>query len=319
MKNVWKIVFFIVYLQSKKLKTVSTPYIYNLEEFAQQNGICDVYGASVGCFSSDVNTLKQLKQPGRQPSFYSMVLMIDGWHAYLVGHHELKVEMHDLFVTLPYYSYTFSGSSAEVNAIHLLIEKNYFDDLMMQNGQLKNTDRMDIFSTIPVFHLGETQAAAFFQVFQSLQRTIVNPHLYKNEMIKYQLNICLLMLAELLSGHEVNTHDLKHKDNILRIFLHLASRHFRKERQLQFYADRMNVSTTYLSRTIKELTGNTVFGYLSNFLFNEICIQLKTTDKTISEIADDLSFSDQSALTNFFRSKTGCSPLSYRKSSSSRV
>ena len=311
--------FFIVYLQSKQLKTVSTPYIYNLEEFAQQNGIRDVYGASVGCFSSDVNTLRLLTQPGRQPSFYSMVLMIDGWHSYLVGHHELKVEMHDLFITLPYYSYNFTNCSAEVNAIHLLIEKNYFDDLIMQNEQLKNTDRMDIFSTIPVFHLDENQAAAFFQVFQSLQRTIVNPHLYKSEMIKYQLNICLLMLAELISGHEVNTHDLKYKDNILRIFLHLASRHFRKERQLQFYADRMNVSTTYLSRTIKELTGNTVFGYLSNFLYNEISIQLKTTDKTISEIADDLCFSDQSALTNFFRSKAGCSPLSYRKNSSRKT
>ena len=75
----------------------------------------------------------------------------------------------------------------------------------------------------------------------------------------------------------------------------------------------MNVSTTYLSRTIKELTGNTVLSYLSNFLYNEICIQLRTTDKTISEISEDLSFSDQSALTNFFRSKTGYSPLSYRK------
>lgn len=134
-------------------------------------------------------------------------------------------------------------------------------------------------------------------------------------MIRYQLSFCVLMMVELTSGFEVNTHDIKHKDNILKIFLHLASRHFRKERQVQFYADHMNISPTYLSRTIKELTGNTVMGYLSNFLFNEICIQLKTTDKTISEIAFDLNFSDQSALTNFFRSKSNVSPMAYRKSS----
>ena len=119
--------------------------------------------------------------------------------------------------------------------------------------------------------------------------------------------------TELISGQEINTHDLKHKDNILKVFLHLASRHFRKERQLQFYADNMNISPTYLSRTIKELTGNTVLGYLSNFLYNEICIQLKTSEKTINEIAFDLNFSDQSALTNFFRSKSGISPIAYRK------
>ena len=82
---------------------------------------------------------------------------------------------------------------------------------------------------------------------------------------------------------------------------------------MQFYADRMNITTTYLSRVVKELTGNTVLGYLSNFLYNEICIQLKTTEKSISEIALDLRFNDQSALTNFFRAKTGISPLAYRK------
>ena len=82
---------------------------------------------------------------------------------------------------------------------------------------------------------------------------------------------------------------------------------------MQFYADCLNVSATYLSRTIKELTGNTVLCYLSNFLYNEICIQLKTTDKTISEIADELNFSDQSALTNFFRTKSGITPLAYKK------
>ena len=175
---------------------------------------------------------------------------------------------------------------------------------------------MEIFSSIPVFHLGETKAASFFQMINNIKRTIFNPHLYKNEMIKYQLNICLLMLAELVSGQEVDTHDLKHKDNILKIFLHLASRNFKRERQLQFYADRLNISPAYLSRTIKELTGSTVLGYLSNFLYNEICIQLKTTSKPISEIAFDLNFSDQSALTNFFRSKSGVSPLAYRKKQS---
>ena len=297
---------------------MSHPPIYNLEEFARHNGIHDIFGASVGSFSSDADSLRRLVQPGARPSFYSMVLMIDGWHEYKVGNHLLRVEKNDLFITLPYYSYTFSNCSKEVSAIHLIIENNCFDDLLSLNEQFQNAANLDIFSTIPVLHLGEAQAVSFFQSFDNIRRTIVNPHLYKNEMIKYQLNICLLMLAEQISGHEVNTHDLKHKDNILKIFLHLASRHFRKERQLQFYADHMNVSTTYLSRTIKELTGNTVLGYLNNFLYNEICIQLKTTEKTISEIADDLNFNDQSALTNFFRTKSGSSPLTYRKTAEKR-
>jgi AraC-like DNA-binding protein len=41
--------------------------------------------------------------------------------------------------------------------------------------------------------------------------------------------------------------------------------------------------------------------------------QILSPTTTISEIADELNFSDQSALTNFFRTKAGITPLAYRK------
>lgn len=289
--------------------------IYNLEEFAVTNEL-QTFGPGLACNCVDRELLYRIKHPGRASSFYMIVLMVDGWETYQVNGSPLELEMHDLFVKMPYDSFTFSDSSVEVSSLHLLAEKNYFDEILSQGDQKWDDSTMDIFCSFPVFHLDETKAASFFQSLDNIRRSILLPHLYKGEIIKYQLHIIQLMLAELISGNETNTHDLKHKDNILKIFLHLASRNFKKERQIQFYADHLNVSSTYLSRTIKELTGNTVFSYLSNFLYNEICIQLKTTDKTISEIADELNFSDQSALTNFFRTKAGMSPLSYRKSSS---
>ena len=289
------------------------PDIFNLEEFAETNQIKDIYGSAVVCLSADNDMLHTIKNPATLSSFYAITLMVNGWQEYMVNSLLLKLNKHDLFISLPYTNYAFKDCSAEESSMHLLVDKNYFEDLISQNEQLAGYTPMEIFSTFPVLHLGETKAAEFYDILHNIQKTITLPHLYKTEMIKYQLSICLLMMVELISGLEVNTHDLKHKDNILKIFLHQASRHFRKERQLQFYADLLNISPTYLSRTIKELTGNTVLGYLSNFLLNEICIQLKTTDKTISEIAFDLNFSDQSALTNFFRSRVGMTPLAYRK------
>ena len=287
--------------------------IYNLEEFAVMNEL-QTFGPGLVCNWADRELLSGIEHPGKASSFYMIVLMVDGWETYQVNGSPLKLEMHDLFVKMPYDSFIFCDSSAEVSSLHLLAEKNYFDEILSQGDQKWDASTMDIFSSFPVFHLDETKTASFFQSLENIRRSILQSHLYKGEIIKYQIHILQLMLAELISGNEVNTHDLKHKDNILKIFLHLASRNFKKERQIQFYADRMNITSTYLSRVVKELTGNTVFSYLSNFLYNEICIQLKTTDKTISEIADELNFSDQSALTNFFRTKASMSPLSYRKS-----
>ena len=132
-------------------------------------------------------------------------------------------------------------------------------------------------------------------------------------MVKYLVHIAQLFLAELLYGETVSTHDLKHKENIFMIFIHLATQNYRKERQVKFYADKMNITTTYLSRTVREVSGNTVLNYLSSFLYNEICRLLKTTPMSINEIALELNFNDQSALTNFFKSKSGMSPLTYRR------
>lgn len=291
--------------------------IYNLEEFTEQNQIDGLFGSALVCFTADRDFLRRVVHPGIG-SFYSVNLIVDGWEDYIINRNQIYLEMHDLFVKQPYDNISVKSCSEEVSSIHLLVERNYFDSLVGNHEHFKGQNPVDVFSSMPVIHLSELEAASFYQMMTNIQRTISTPHLYKNELIKYQLNICLFMLAELISGTEVNTHDLKHKDNILKIFLHLASRNFRKERQIQFYADHLNVSSTYLSRTVKELTGNTVLSYLSNFLYNEICIQLKTTDKTISEIADELNFSDQSALTNFFRTKAGVSPVAYRSKKVSR-
>lgn len=294
------------------------PHIYNLEEFTEQNHIHSIFGSAVACFTAGRELLNHITLPGAMPSFFTIILMIDGREEYTINSNKVELEMHDLFIKLPYTLLNFKDCSNEVESVHLLVEKNFFDELARQNEQLQTATPLDIFDTIPVFHLSEAKVAEFYDLFHNIQKTISQPHLYKQELVRYQLSFCQLLLAELVSGHEVNTHDLKHKDDILKIFLHLATRHFRKERQLQFYAEHLNITSTYLSRIVKELTGNTVLGYLSSFLYNEICIQLKTTDKTMSEIAEELNFNDQSAFTNFFRSKAGMSPLSYRKKSNVR-
>lgn len=294
------------------------PHIYNLEEFTEQNQIHSIFGSAVACFTAGRELLNRITLPGAMPSFFTIILMIDGREEYTINNNKVELEMHDLFIKQPYTPLNFKDCSNEVESVHLLVEKNFFDELARQNEQLQTATPLDIFDTIPVFHLSEAKVAEFYDLFHNIQKTISQPHLYKQELVRYQLSFCQLLLAELVSGHEVNTHDLKHKDDILKIFLHLATRHFRKERQLQFYAERLNITSTYLSRIVKELTGNTVLGYLSSFLYNEICIQLKTTDKTMSEIAEELNFNDQSAFTNFFRSKAGMSPLSYRKKSNVR-
>ena len=131
-------------------------------------------------------------------------------------------------------------------------------------------------------------------------------------MIKSMFNVLKLIIDELPYEQCSITHDLGHKKEVYEIFLHHLYRNFRKERQIRFYADKLNVSTAYLSRLVKEISGSTVNDHVSSLLYKEICNLLKQSDMTMGEIADSLHFSDRNALSNFFTLRSGMSPLAYR-------
>ena len=63
---------------------------------------------------------------------------------------------------------------------------------------------------------------------------------------------------------------------------------------------------------MKEISGTTVNDHVTTLVYKEICNLLKQSDMTMGEIADELSFSDQSAMTNFFKQRSGMTPLAYR-------
>ncbi|MBR1400688.1 MAG: AraC family transcriptional regulator [Prevotella sp.] len=287
--------------------------LYNLAEFSKLKHIPATYGSSVACVITDRNVMNDVWKQPFMLSFFSVILVIDGKQEYTVSGNRVALDMHDLLVTLPHQTLLFEECSQEVTSLHLLIDSNYFNTTLSLDERLRSSLPFDMFSSLPVFHLGETKAAEFLDLFRQIHKAIMQPHVYKDEMIRHLIHICQLFIAEQVYGDSVATHDLKHKENIFKIFIHLAARNFRKERQVKFYADQLNISPTYLSRVVRELSGNTVYGYISNFLYNEICMLLKTTDMTMAEISDRLNFSDQSALTNFFKQKSGASPLAYRK------
>lgn len=291
-----------------------SPRFYNLQEVNDHFNIRETFGAAISCMTTDSNLAAQAPPQGMSVSCYSVVLVVDGRMDYMIDNEQVTLEMHDLMVLPPYKHVTFLRSTQEVHAVHLLMDVQYFDDVLHIDPNLSSQLPQEVIEAHDVYHLDESKAAEFYELFRQIQKAVTQPHLYKGEMLRHLVHVLQLYLAEMIYGNHVSAHDLKHKENLFKIFIHLASRNFRRERQIKFYADQLSITPTYLSRTVKELSGNTVYGYLSSFLYNDICNLLRTTDMTMSEIADLLSFNDQSALTNFFKLKSGTTPLAYRKS-----
>lgn len=83
---------------------------------------------------------------------------------------------------------------------------------------------------------------------------------------------------------------------------------------VQFVADSLHVSPSYLSGLLKVLTGQSTQQHIHDKLIEKAKERLSTTDLSVSEIAYGLGFEHPQSFSKLFKSKTQVSPLEFRQS-----
>ena len=276
--------------------------IYNLEEFANKYQLTDIFGAYAAYFSvgftkpTGVDVLHHFKEMVQQRTLFTKLLLIRKGTATVV------INEQDERKTLNADSLLVMTSRHVINEIELTPD-------FEAECVLVDTDMVD---ENTIYHLTEEKHKSVSDVFNIIHNIVRHQHINKVEMIQSMFNVLRLILEELPYEERSISHDFKHKKEVYEIFLHHLYRNFRKERQIRFYASNMNVSTAYLSRLVKEISGSTINEHVTSLIYKEACNLLSHSDMSIGEIADALSFSDQSALTNFFKMRAGMTPLTYR-------
>ena len=276
--------------------------IYNLEEFANKYQLTDIFGAYAAYLSvgftqpTGVDVLHHFKEMVQQRTLFTKLLLIRKGTATIV------ISEQDERRTLN------ADSLLVMTSRHVINEIELSPDFEAE-CVLVDTDMAD---ENTIYHLTEEKHKSVSDVFNIIHNIVRHQHINKVEMIQSMFNVLRLILEELPYEERSISHDFKHKKEVYEIFLHHLYRNFRKERQIRFYASNMNVSTAYLSRLVKEISGSTINEHVTSLIYKEACNLLSHSDMSIGEIADALSFSDQSALTNFFKMRAGMTPLAYR-------
>jgi len=93
----------------------------------------------------------------------------------------------------------------------------------------------------------------------------------------------------------------------------LIDRHFRRERLISFYAEKLAMTPDRLNDHVKRATGVTAGHLIRQRVLTEAKRQLVFTTQAIHEIAYDLAFSDPSHFARFFRKQTGVTPQVFRE------
>ena len=102
------------------------------------------------------------------------------------------------------------------------------------------------------------------------------------------------------------------QDEIFKSFVSLVHEHCASQREVSFYADKLCISTKYLTGICKAVTGDSAKKIIDDFAILKIKVLLQSTELTVQEIADRLVFPDQSYLGRYFKRHEGMSPKEYQ-------
>lgn len=226
---------------------------------------------------------------------------------------DYTIKGEDLIVLSPSLAATLHHASPDFTFTCICLVPEYFDSLpgsQLLYSQLAEFIQVD---HLPIVSLKPEKSRYLRQTFDLFSSDLRGFKIYTHGIISHLC--CLLLLQTADTFCQSNRHMpvyVKRSGEIFRKFRKLLTAHYRQHHDIGFYADELNISTTYLSRIVKQTTGNTVRFLISELLCADARRMLVCTDLDIKEIASQLGFSDQSVFGKFFVKKTGLSPLKFR-------
>ena len=173
----------------------------------------------------------------------------------------------------------------------------------------------------PVIPLGEEHATRILDDFHRLSDRMNNRnHMFYREMMG---SLCLTMMYDIFEAHSHRDTTSQQSDRtgyIVKALMQLLSTGVScTERSVSYYAESLNVSSKYLSATIKRLTGHSVTSFIDRATVPILKNFLEDERLSLSQIADRMNFASLSYFSRYCAKHLGSSPSDYRRSHQPKI
>ena len=193
-----------------------------------------------------------------------------------------------------------------------LIMSSKFTDSLMPNAQ----DRLPLHLSArdnPVIPLDEEALNGMILYFNMLKNVMrVKDHPYRLEVARH-ITLAFFYGAGVYFHNLADNRKKSHHETLVEKFLHLVEKYHKEQRGLEFYADKLCVTSKHLSKVVRETSGKPANDMIDEYVVLEAKALLKSTNMTIQQISDELNFPSQSFFGKYFKRVTGMSPKEYKR------
>ncbi len=171
-------------------------------------------------------------------------------------------------------------------------------------------------NTNPVIPLSDADADRFLCDLHRIRERLDDTELrFYTEIMG---SLCLTMIYDIFEFHAKYYGTTEHTERagyIVKSLMDLlATGICRTEREMSYFAGRLNVSPKYLSATVRRLTGHSVTSYIDRYTVPILKKLLNDQRLSASQIAEMMNFKTLSYFSRYCKKHLGMSPQEYRKS-----
>lgn len=200
----------------------------------------------------------------------------------------------------------------------LLIHPDFFWNTALAR-KIKHYEFFD-YSVNEALFLSDTEENTLDGIIQNISQE------YHSNIDKFSQDIIIAQVETLLNYSErfyqrqfitrkiTNHQILDRMESILTRYFQDESSSGKALPTVQYLTGELNISPSYLSRLLKELTGLSTLQHIQNKVLEKAKEKLSTTDLSVGEIAYELGFEHSQSFSKMFKTKTNLSPLAFRAS-----
>lgn len=170
--------------------------------------------------------------------------------------------------------------------------------------------------THPVVHLTENDSQDVFAYYNLIcSRIRQAEHHYKNGEMCSLINAFLLKVISIMDREmeKVETESTVRGDQLVEKFVWMVNENCGRNRLVEYYASRLNITPKYLSTIVRSSLNRTPTDVIKVVTMKEIERRLRYTDDSIKQISQAMNFPNTSFFGKYFKQHSGMTPNSYRK------
>lgn len=220
----------------------------------------------------------------------------------------------DVFVGYPNAIYNHFEASPDLRCRLLCLTKSLMQEILYPNQGIWN--KTLFLKKHYIFRLSDQEV-----IMQNCMNTVLvynlksNKTTFRKEIIHSLVQCVIFELCRTLSTfvQTENTQETNQRKILFDRFISFLSAREVKKQPLSFYADKLCVSTRYLTMVCREVSGRTAYDWICDYVQNDVRFYLLHTNLSIKEIAVKLGFCNLSFFGKYVRENLGKSPSEFRR------